>query len=138
MNPLMAKPPRALLHVARLADAVLFWPVFAYVLWGQLQPSVPQPLEGLDDKLLHFAAYFVLGAMAAGAIKRPSLVKWAVIGLILVGAAIEVIQGYVGRETSVLDGLANGAGAIAGVGLARLVLDPLRRRWGYDRDPLSP
>ena len=138
MNRAMLKSPRALLHAARLADAVLFWPVLAYVLWGELQPRVPRALEGIDDKLLHFSAYFVLGAMAAAAIKRPGLVKWAIIGLIVVGAAFEIMQGYVGREPSVLDGVANGVGVIAGVGLARLILDLLRRRWGYDKDPLSP
>lgn len=134
MNPAMLKSPRAFLHAARLADAALFWPVLGYVLWGQLQPDVPSTLQGINDKLLHFSAYFVLGAMAGGAVRRPGVVKWAVLGLIVVGAAIEIIQGYVGRETSVLDGMANGAGAIAGVGLARFILDPLRRRFRYDTD----
>jgi VanZ family protein len=132
MNTVMVKSPRAILHAARLADAALFWPALAYVLWGQLQPDLPQILEGINDKLLHFSAYFVLGAMAGGAVRRPGAVKWAVLGLIVVGAVIEFIQGYVGRETSVLDGVANGTGAIAGALLARFILDPLRRRWGYD------
>jgi len=137
MNAVMAKPPRAILHAARLADAALFWPVLAYVLWGQLQPDVPSVLAGINDKLLHFSAYFVLGAMAGGAVRRPGAVKWAVLGLIVVGVLVEVVQAYVGRETSLLDGVANGAGAIAGAALARFVLDPLRRRWGYDTDTLS-
>ena len=136
-NLVMVKTPRAFLHAARLADAVLFWPVLAYVLWGQLQPDVPRLLEGINDKLLHFSAYFVLGAMAGGALRQPGSVKWAVLGLIVVGAAVEVIQAYVGRETSVLDAVANCAGAIAGALLARFVLDPLRRRWGYDTDTPS-
>jgi VanZ family protein len=125
----MKRSPRAVLHAARLADAVLFWPVLAYVLWGQLQPDVPPVLQGVNDKLLHFSAYFVLGAMAGGAVRQRGQVKWAVLGLVVVGAAIELVQAYVGRETSVLDGVANGAGAIAGAMLARFVLDPLRARW---------
>jgi VanZ family protein len=133
----MTKSPRKLLHAARLADAVLFWPVLAYVLWGELQPDLPNYLQQINDKLLHFSAYFVLGAMAGGAIRRRGRVKWAVLGLILVGAAIELIQAFVGRETSFLDGVANGAGAIAGALLARYVLDPLRERWGYDTDAPS-
>jgi len=137
MNLVMVKSPRAILHAARLADAALFWPVLAYVLWGQLQPDVPRALEGINDKLLHFSAYFVLGAMAGGALRQRGAVKWAVLALIVVGAAVEVIQAYVGRETLALDGVANGAGAIAGALLARFVLDPLRRRWGYDRDTPS-
>ncbi len=130
----MKKPPRPVLHAARLADAVLFWPVLAFVLWGQLQPEVPNELREIDDKVLHFMAYFVLGAMAGGAFRKRGRVKWAVLGLIAVGAAIELLQATVGRETSLLDGLANGAGAIAGALLARFVLDPLRARWGYDTD----
>ena len=125
----MKQSPRAFLHAARLADAVLFWPLLAYVLWGQLQPDVPPVLQGINDKLLHFSAYFILGAMAGGAVKDRGKVKWAVLGLILVGWAVEILQAYVGRETSLLDGLTNGAGAIAGALLARYVLDPLRERW---------
>jgi VanZ family protein len=86
---------------------------------------------------LHFSAYFVLGSMAGGAVRRRGAVKWAVLGLIVVGALVEILQSYVGRESSVLDGVANGVGAIAGALLARFVLDPLRRRWGYDADPPS-
>lgn len=137
MNLVMVKSPRAILHAARLADAVLFWPALAFVLWGQLQPDSPVALENINDKLLHFSAYFVLGSMAGGALKQRGSVKWAVLGLVLVGALVEVLQAYVGRETSVLDGVANAAGAIAGALLARFVLDPLRRRWGYDTDAPS-
>ena len=134
----MKKSPRQFLHAARLTDAVLFWPVLAYVLWGELQPDLPGYLQEINDKVLHFSAYFVLGAMAGGAIRRRGRVKWAVLGLILVGAAIELVQAFVGRDTSFLDGVANGAGVIAGALLARFVLDPLRARWGYDSGPPSP
>ena len=137
MTLVMVKSPRAILHAARLADAVLFWPALAFVVWGQLQPESPFALENINDKLLHFSAYFVLGAMAGGAVRRRGAVKWAVLGLIVVGAMVEVLQADVGRDTSVLDGVANGAGAIAGALLARFVLDPLRRRWGYDTDTPS-
>ena len=134
----MTKPPRALLHAARLADAVLFWPVLAYVVWGQLQPDVPPPLQGINDKVLHFTAYFILGAMGGGAFRERVAVKWAVLGLVFVGAGVELLQAYVGRETSFLDGLTNAAGAIAGALLARFVLDPLRARWTESPDEPPP
>jgi len=137
MKPPMVKPPRPILHAARLADAVLFWPVLAYVLWGELQPDVPAALQGINDKVLHLTAYFVLGSMAAGAIGRRGHVKWAVLGLIVVGAVIEFVQAYVGRDASFLDGVANGAGAIAGAVFARSILDPLRRYWRYEVDTPS-
>ncbi len=133
----MKQSPRAFLHTARLADAVLFWPVLAYVLWGELQPDVPPILQGINDKVLHFTAYFILGAMAGGAVKDRGKVKWVVLGLIVVGAAVEILQAYVGRDTSLLDGVTNGAGAMAGALLARYVLDPLRARWTYDTDAPS-
>lgn len=135
-NLTMRKSPRALLHAARIADAVLFWPVLAYVLWGQLQPDVPAALQSINDKVLHFTAYFILGAMAGGAFRERGSVKWAVLCLIIVGAGVEALQAYVGRETSVLDGVTNAAGAIAGALLARFVIDPLRARWVGD--PSAP
>jgi VanZ family protein len=130
------KSPRAFLHAARLADAVLFWPALAFVIWGELQPDVPTAVQGINDKVVHFTAYFVLGAMAGAAIKKRGRVKWAVVGLIALGAILELIQAFVGRDPSVLDGITNGAGAIAGALLARCVLD--RRGWGYDTDTQSP
>jgi VanZ family protein len=133
----MAKPSRAVLHAARIADAILFWPVLGIVLWGELQPDLPSAIIEINDKLLHFGAYFVLGAMAAGAIRQRGRVKWAVLGLILTGTLLEGLQAYVGRDTSVLDALANAAGAIAGAVFSRLVLDPLRQRWGYGPDAAS-
>ena len=125
----MAKSPRAVLHTARLADALLFWPVLALVIWGELQPGVPNLFQDLSDKVLHFGAYFVLGAMAGGAVKRRGAATWAVVGLIVLGAILEVIQAYVGRDMSLLDGLTNAAGAITGASLARFAVEPLRRRW---------
>jgi len=133
----MTKPPRPFLHAARLVDAALFWPVLAVVLWGELAPDVPDEFNFVNAKLLHFRAYFVLGAMAGGAVKKRGRVKWVILGLILVGAIMEVLQAYVGRDASVYDELANSVGAIAGALLARFVLDPLRARWGYDADSPS-
>jgi VanZ family protein len=119
-----------------LANAVLFWPVLGFVLWGELQPDVPSALQGIGDKFLHFAAYFILGAMAGVAIKERGWAKRAVVGLIILGAIVEVIQGFVGRDPSFLDGITNGAGALVGTLVARVVVDCLRRRWdsGTDRD----
>jgi VanZ family protein len=133
----MKKSIGAFLEAARLADAVLFWPVLAFVLWGELRPEVPTVLQGVNDKFLHVVSYLILGAMAAGAITQRRRVKWAILGLIILGAVIELIQAFVGRDPSLLDAIANGAGAIAGALLARFALDPLRERWGYNRETPS-
>jgi VanZ family protein len=126
----MTNSSPAFLEALRLANAVLFWPVLAFVLWGELRPEVPKLLHGINDKALHFAAYFILAAMAGGAIRQRGWVIWAILGLITFGSVIEVIQAFVGRDPSLLDAITNAGGAIAGALLARFVLDALRVRWG--------
>jgi VanZ family protein len=60
------------------------------------------------DKAKHFSAFFVLGALAAGAFPRQRLI---VLGLLLsgFGALIEVVQGlpFVHRDASVNDWIAD-------------------------------
>ena len=124
---------RPFLHVVRIADAVLFWPAVAVVTYGELS-SQPERLfltlfGFINDKVLHFEAYFVLGAMAAAAFNSRKPVLRAVIGLILLGGVLEIIQSYVGRDMSIWDELANTAGAISGAVIARMMVEPLRRRW---------
>jgi VanZ family protein len=130
----MRTSPQAFLDVARVADAVLFWPALAFIVWGELKPDVPTVLQGINDKVLHFGAYFILGAMAGGAIRRRSWLKWAALGLIVVGAIIEFIQAFVGRDPSLLDGITNGAGVIAGVLVARFILELCTRAVGLPQD----
>src|SRR5262245_35815172 len=113
------------IDLVRFATTVLFWPILALVVWGELRPDVPAVFHGINDKFLHFGSYFVLGALAGAAIKQRGLLKWAVLGLIVFGALIEIIQGFVGRDPSLLDGITNGAGVIAGILVARLVLAAL-------------
>src|SRR5258705_13651254 len=96
---------RPFLHVVRIADAVLFWPGGAVVTYGELS-SQPERLfltlfGFINDKVLHFEAYFVLGAMAAAAFNSRKPVLRAVIGLILLGGVLEIIQSYVGRDMSI-------------------------------------
>src|SRR5262245_11008334 len=129
MTVAMAKSPREILHTARLLDALLFWPVLIFVVWGELEPHVPKALSEINDKVLHFGAYFLLGAMAGAAVKRREPVIWAVLGLSALGAILEVIQGYVGRQSSLFDELTNAVGVSSGASLARFVVEPLRRRW---------
>jgi hypothetical protein len=127
------KPSRPFLHVARIADGILFWPVLALVIWGELSSSGEALLfryfGAINDKVLHFNAYFILGAMAGGALKTRKSAIWAVVGLICLGGALEVIQSYVGRDMSLWDEMANSAGAFGGAVIARITIEPLRRRW---------
>ena len=126
------KLPRPLLHAARIADEVLFYPALV-VVRGELAPVEPDAfgwLAGINDKLLHFAAYFGLSVMAGAAVRRR---KTAILGASAwcCWAALEVIQGYVGRDPSVYDEYANVAGVLAGTICARFIVEHLRRRLAY-------
>ena len=85
---------------------------------------MPAPDTGVNDKLSHFIAYFVLagwfGLLASG---RPGLV-WTVAGLIAYGICIELLQGMTSyRYLEWGDVIANSSGVIVGI---TLYLTPLR------------
>ncbi len=85
----------------------------------------------LNDKVAHFAAYGVLGFSAFFAkvwlFGRQIL---TVIALALYGAFLEVVQGLGGvRQPEIADAIANMLGAVAGFGVAFLVLRFLWKKW---------
>lgn len=122
---------RPFLHTLRIAVAILFWPVLALVIWGEvLAPDGLSIFAYFNDKILHFNAYFIMAAMAAAAFRRRRGVIAAVLALILLGGVLEIVQHFTGRDASVYDELANAAGAILGGNLARIAVEPLRRRFG--------
>jgi VanZ family protein len=124
------KLSRPILHKARIADAILFWPVLALVIWGEIfAPPGPGLLDRINDKILHFMAYFLLAAMASMALKSRRTAMLAVLGIIVLGGVLEIIQGYVGRDMSFYDELANTLGAIPGGIIGRLIIEPLRRQF---------
>ena len=128
------KLPRPLLHAARIADEILFYPALVLVVWGELTPTEPHFVDwfgNLTDKALHFIAYFGLAAMAAAALKRRRAVLLASLGLIVLGGVLEIVQGFVGRDMSFYDELANIAGVIAGAVTARAIIERLRSRLEY-------
>jgi VanZ family protein len=129
------KLSRSLLHRLRIADEILFYPALFLVIWGELG-SAPEPpffdwLGDLKDKGMHFTAYFGLAAMAAMGLRRRQPVIYAALGLILLGGALEVLQGYTGRDMSAYDELANTVGVILGALAGRGFIERLRRRLGY-------
>ena len=71
------------------------------------------------DKLYHMTAFAALVIPAAlfdrGAVRRM------VIGGLILGAAIEIIQPSVGRDADVLDFLADAAGLVLGLGVGWLL-----------------
>lgn len=98
----------------------LFWPVLALVVWGELTPHPPD--LNAPDKLLHFLAYFGLAGIASTALGRRRAVAMAVFGLIALGGALEILQGFTGRDAEWLDEAANAFGAVSGALAGLLVL----------------
>jgi VanZ family protein len=123
------QPSRPLLHALRIADATLFYPALLLVIWGELSGPPPPVLQGQSDKLLHFIAYFGLAAMAAAAFMARRPVILACFGLVLLGGVLEIVQGFIGRDMSVYDEIANTIGVVAGGTAARAIVEHLRRRW---------
>ena len=97
--------------------AALAWAVLIFVLSSR--PTVPVPMAHGVDKVFHFAAYLVLGsALAWGAARRGVLPWLAVLMGAAYGASDELHQLLVpGRSATLLDWLADVAGATAGVAL---------------------
>lgn len=79
------------------------------------------------DKLLHAVGYAALTWTVASAVGAPTVRRLAAIVLVVTafGAGVELVQPLVGRTASLLDALANLAGAVAG-GL-----------WAFSRSRLS-
>jgi hypothetical protein len=81
----------------------------------------------LADKVAHFAAYGALGAAAAWAqLTLLSKRRITALALALYGVLLEAVQGLGGvRTPEVADAIANGLGAVAGLGgaiiLARII-----------------
>jgi VanZ family protein len=118
-----------LLRFSQFLSLWLFWPGVVLIAWGELTPNPPD-LGGIFawDKMEHFTAYFGLASMATLVMGLKPRLAWAFLGIILFGGALEILQGYTGRDPDILDFTANSIGAFAGLGVGALflwLLDPL-------------
>jgi VanZ family protein len=117
---------RVMVHLVRFIRFLscwLFWPSVALIGWGELTPHPPQfggPFGW--DKVDHFTAYFGLASMATMVIGLRPRLAWAILGIILFGGALEILQGLTGRDPDILDFVANSIGAFTGLGAAGMLL----------------
>ena len=112
----------------------LFWPAVALITWGELAPHPPDLSSILVwDKAQHFTAYFGLAAMATMVLGVNRRLVWAVLGVILLGGALEILQGYTGRDPDIFDFVANTLGALSGTAIGILCWIALRGRVLVDR-----
>lgn len=95
---------------ARLFTAAFFL-LAAAIVWFSLTPITAAPTVRHIDKVEHFLAYAALTLVGFAARGRPWPLMAA--GIVAFGGGVEVLQALMptGRTGSVLDGLANGAGA---------------------------
>lgn len=114
-------------QIGRQVLGALFWPALAAVVWGSLTRQPPDLDFAYSYKALHFMVYFCLAGMAAVALPGRRAALAAALSLSALGALVEIAQAFIGRDPSVYDGLANGAGALAGLLLGRLIVAALGR-----------
>ena len=109
---------KRLLHLVRQIDALLVLPAILFIIYGELaHDKVVDVLTfGIWDKALHFTAYFGLCLMTTVAVRasRPRAFWWA-LELVLMGGALEIIQGFTGRDADIFDELANTLGVLSGL-----------------------
>ena len=95
--------------------ALLFWSALAAVVLLSLTPVAHLPPQAFDvwDKAQHAFGFAVLAFLGGAA--YPARLSRAWVGLLLLGAAIELAQSATGwRQGDVLDGLADAVGVSAG------------------------
>lgn len=88
---------------------------------------ISQPDMGIRwfDKLEHVAAFAGLAGWFGASLRRRYL--WIGIGLSLLGLAIEVLQGFTGRDPSLWDWVADSGGVLLGLLLAQPLGVPVIR-----------
>nr|TFG54554.1 MAG: hypothetical protein E4H34_02380 [Hyphomicrobiales bacterium] len=124
---------RKSLHRARIAVAILFWPSLTLVIWASLVVFTEPPLDfglSFQDLIEHFIAYGGLSGMAAMALHKRRSAILAAAGLIALGATLEVLQSFTGRDMEFFDAVANGVGSLCGGISGRAIVEPLYRRYG--------
>jgi VanZ family protein len=107
---------------------LLFPLAAAAVLVLSLLPTLAVPETGIPftDKLLHTAAYLVLGSLGYLFFytKKQHKLQALVLSVIICtlwGAGIEILQGYTGRTPELLDGIMDFCGAALGTLITRKV-----------------
>ncbi len=86
-----------------------------------LMPSEGLPHITYNDKIAHFAAYFLLALSACSLSLPRQKLRSLLLGIVLYGIVIEACQGLLipGRHASLLDALANTLGVIAAIAVYR-------------------
>ena len=129
-------PVSALKPIANVRWWIGLWVLAVVIVWAACLVSLKGvPVPG-SDKWQHFLAYFLLAFSGVQLWRgRPALIRLA-LGLLLMGAAIEVAQGSftAARQADPRDMLANALGVAAGLVLSATPLGNLLLRLQPARD----
>lgn len=121
---------------------LLLWSVaIVVVIVGSLLPQLAPPSGNIFDKVIHVAAYACLTLLGLAALTGWRTRGLAVGLLLVLGIAIEWMQGSLGgREASALDVAANAVGILVGLAIFALCLTriPLCRAWFSAPAPWHP
>jgi VanZ family protein len=95
------------------------WIFMAAVVIGSVLPSKGPPPVAINDKLMHFGAYWMMAFWFAGVTQKRRYPLIAV-GLLALGAVMEVAQSVmqVGRTAEWLDFAANSLGVASALAVA--------------------
>lgn len=115
----------------------LLWSIFVVI--GCLIPAneVPEGIEHLSDKGIHFFIHFVLTLLTAiglmkanrGTAQYNSIILISVLYSIVLGIVMELMQHYlvIGRYGEILDAVADAIGAILAIPLVVYLTYPCRQ-----------
>ena len=100
--------------------AGLWMLAIACVVFATLVPADDLPSVPVNDKLEHFAVYFLLAAGAVQVFRRGRMLAWVGVALVAQGVCIEFAQGALTatRSADPFDALANAVGVAAGLATA--------------------
>jgi VanZ family protein len=114
---------------------VIGWLLLIFVIWITLTPSPPTELQTIPhlDKTGHFLAYVALTGWFAAVLPGRKWLTTLTVAFILMGGALEILQGFTGRDPSWFDWLIDSGGAVLGAGLPRVWLAHLYV-WFNDRE----
>jgi VanZ family protein len=95
---------------------ILFLLAAAAITVLSLLPQHDLPKVGVSDKIEHLLSYFVLAILGSFAVRERRSLLYLFVLLCVMGGIIELLQAFSpGRSPDILDAIADGAGAAAGV-----------------------
>ncbi|MBU6298033.1 MAG: hypothetical protein KGJ79_00870 [Alphaproteobacteria bacterium] len=95
---------------------------------GERTPHDPQMFAQVLGKILHFMIYFWFASFTTLTVSVRGSAFWPVLGLIVLGRVLEVLQGFTDGDPYIFDKCANTPEAVAGGSLGWPIVTMLRSK----------